>query len=304
MKGVLRPSHLQAFQRPLAGSTVYNGRVSGRGCGACNHPPRHRTSACRADERRGRDLRPSTTGRAFILSGRFGIVPATAVTDPQLGAVTFRVLAVLSTFADREGWCWPKQQSIGDRMGGMSRQAVARHLRDLEGLGYIESSHRYREDGGETSKLYRLLYDFHTAPVDESTAVSEAPPAHHESAPPVTRTVTPPVMRTVTQNDPIERSHKNDISLIDEGYISGLIEKHRGVLSEDEVRESVKDALAHKNRKNWDDVRRYVAGWVRRSAGWKSDRPGNRRLAFNNDAESRHHGPYDKVVQRGTGANS
>lgn len=233
------------------------------------------------------------------MAGRFGIVPATAVMDSQLGAVTFRVLAVLSTFADAEGWCWPKQQLIGERLGGMSRQSVARHLRELEELGYIESTRRWREDGGETSKIYRLTYDFHADPVEENASLNDTPPAHSESAPPAVLESAPRGARTVTQNDPSKQSHKNDKSLIDDEFISGLIEKHRGVLTEDEVRELVKDALVHKNRLKWDDKQRYVTGWVGRAATWKNDRPTSRRPAFNNDAETRSHGPYEKVVQRG-----
>ena len=42
-------------------------------------------------------------------SGRFAIVPARAIEDHRLGAAALRVLAALSTYSDKDGWCWPAQ---------------------------------------------------------------------------------------------------------------------------------------------------------------------------------------------------
>ena len=70
-------------------------------------------------------------------SGRFAITPARAVEDKRLGDAAYRVLACLGTYADKDGWCWPKTETVAERLG-ITRQAVQRSRRQLAQLGYLE----------------------------------------------------------------------------------------------------------------------------------------------------------------------
>lgn len=57
---------------------------------------------------------------------------------------------------------------------------------------------------------------------------------------------------------------------VSEEFIGRLVQRHREVLSEEEVREDVLDALAHKASSRWKDLERYVGNWVRREAERRS----------------------------------
>lgn len=91
-------------------------------------------------------------------SGYFVIVPVAAAEDSRLSPAAFRVLALLSSYADRDGWCWPSQKTLAERLGH-TRQAVQQHITQLEALGYLKSERRFGPTGIETSKKYRLVYD-------------------------------------------------------------------------------------------------------------------------------------------------
>lgn len=131
------------------------------------------------------------------MPGRFAILPSSLVADRRIGDAAFRVLAALSTYADRDGWCWPSQQTLASDVG-TSRRSVRTQLDVLEEAGYVESSRRIRADGSESSKTYRLLYDRdHWRPTRQSPPASETP--------------TPGVLRASDRRPTRhERSHPND----------------------------------------------------------------------------------------------
>ena len=63
---------------------------------------------------------------------------------------------------------------------------------------------------------------------------------------------------------------------VDEAFIQSLVHDFSEALGgENEVREAVKDAQAHKNWDKWKDKRRYVSSWLRRSVGFKQQRNGS-----------------------------
>jgi hypothetical protein len=134
----------------------------------------------------------------IFMAGRFAVIPTTAVLDPELHPTAIRVLAVLASYADKEGWCWPSQTTLGESLG-VSRQAIQRQLAHLEDRGYIESARQARADGGETSKKYRIRYDYDVAPPQPQGL---HPLQHNAVAPPATSEVA----RTIPSNDPIEGS--------------------------------------------------------------------------------------------------
>ena len=65
------------------------------------------------------------------------------------------VYMYLKDHADSEGRCWPGIRTIAAELG-LSRSTVKRALNDLVRLGRVEKQPRYRENGGQTSNLYRL----------------------------------------------------------------------------------------------------------------------------------------------------
>lgn len=90
---------------------------------------------------------------------RFAIIPARAFDDARMDSHLRDVLALLSTYADREGWCWPGQETLGNRLG-LSRTTVNGYIRRLQQLGYLEARRR------QAGCLYRLLYDLDVGGAD------------------------------------------------------------------------------------------------------------------------------------------
>ncbi len=90
--------------------------------------------------------------------GRLTIFQAAAVDDPRLGHAAFRVLAALGAYSDPEGWCWPKQATLAERLR-ISQQAVSKSLRQLADLGYIEVHQQTDARGMRVGAKYRLRLD-------------------------------------------------------------------------------------------------------------------------------------------------
>ncbi len=49
-------------------------------------------------------------------------------------------------------------ETLGKQLG-VTRQAIAKHIKVLAETGYLEVAPRYRKDGGRSSNLYRILLD-------------------------------------------------------------------------------------------------------------------------------------------------
>lgn len=92
------------------------------------------------------------------MSGRFTILPSWVVDDRRLTPSPLLVLLALGTHSNKEGWCFVKRQTIGDRIG-MSAGAVTNHLRTLADLGYLEITQQTRPDGGQRENGYRIIFD-------------------------------------------------------------------------------------------------------------------------------------------------
>jgi len=96
------------------------------------------------------------------MSGRFSIIPARAVDDPELGLAALRVLNLLGTYGDKAGWCFPAMTTMAERLG-VTRQAVQQQVNQLVKLGYLEKRERFNVNNGkpkgQTSNLYRILFD-------------------------------------------------------------------------------------------------------------------------------------------------
>ncbi len=75
--------------------------------------------------------------------------------DRDLSARAKMVCLYLHDRANGEGESWYAIGTIAADVG-LSRSTVKRALSDLIRLGRVEKHPRYRENGGQTSNLYRL----------------------------------------------------------------------------------------------------------------------------------------------------
>lgn len=146
-----------------------------------------------------------------MTNARFCIIPARALGDKRLNRTDIMVLNALGMFGDKEGWSFPSTSTIADMIDA-HRTSVSKAIASLVECGYVESRPRYREDGGQTSNEYRILFD---APATQgtlnldapqmpasgnNTPVVDAPPPSGETAtPPMAVGTTPPVADTPHQ---------------------------------------------------------------------------------------------------------
>ena len=76
--------------------------------------------------------------------------------DQELSPRAKMVCLYLHDRANKDGESWYAIGSIARDLH-LSRSTVKRAIQDLLRLGWIEKQPRYRENGGCTSNLYRLL---------------------------------------------------------------------------------------------------------------------------------------------------
>jgi len=70
-----------------------------------------------------------------------------------------RAVAVYMYLKDRtnkDGTCWPSIRTIAGELK-LSRATVYRALDDLYQAGFLTREQRWRENGGKTSNLYKIL---------------------------------------------------------------------------------------------------------------------------------------------------
>lgn len=74
------------------------------------------------------------------LTRHVAFVPIRLLDDHRCSHKAFRAFMVLSTTADREGWCWPNGRDLA-RLAGRDARYASLTLGELERLGYIERHH-------------------------------------------------------------------------------------------------------------------------------------------------------------------
>jgi hypothetical protein len=123
---------------------------------------------------------------------RFSVIPARAISDPELSDGAIRTLAVLGMFTDRNGWCYPSYATLA-KIRGISKSAIAKHITELSERGYLNVHHRFDENGARRSNLLQVRFDFpyEQSPVQPEASAgsgeeaSHAPPPVHLSEHPV-----------------------------------------------------------------------------------------------------------------------
>lgn len=149
-----------------------------------------------------------------MTNARFCIIPARALGDKRLNRTDIMVLNALGMFGDKQGWSFPSTSTIAEMIQA-HRVSVSKALSSLAECGYIESRTRYRQDGGQTSNEYRIIFDapsvqgsldldMPAAPdYDEQPPVADSlPPCSETTTPPVAAGATPPVTEPLHRNDP------------------------------------------------------------------------------------------------------
>jgi len=92
------------------------------------------------------------------MAGRLCIIPSRALRDKRLNNTDLKALNALGSYTDRNGWCYPSQQTIAEDIE-MSRMSISRSIKRLCEYGYIISRQKFRKDGGKSSNEYKVLLD-------------------------------------------------------------------------------------------------------------------------------------------------
>ena len=94
--------------------------------------------------------------------------------DQPISATDKVVLLALADYANEHGLCWPSISSLVQR-AHVGERTVQRALQSLEDAGFITRERRKRENGSDTSNIYRLCLE--RVCQDVSGGVNLAP--HH-----------------------------------------------------------------------------------------------------------------------------
>ncbi|GEM_PF-6735648 len=156
-----------------------------------------------------------------MTNARFCIIPARALGDKRLNRTDIMVLNALGMFGDRDGWSFPSTSTIAEMIQA-HRTSVSKAISNLVACGYVEARLRYRDDGGQTSNEYRILFDapaqgtldFGSSETGEITVnppvVDSPPPCSESTTPPVASGTTPPVAEPLHRNVPKITTQVND----------------------------------------------------------------------------------------------
>lgn len=89
--------------------------------------------------------------------GYFCVLAQSAVVDQRFKRFpqTFRVLAMLGNYTNRQGVCWPNQITIGKIMG-IGQPSVSKHIKKLMEFGYIKYAKKHP---GLKGNKYFMVFD-------------------------------------------------------------------------------------------------------------------------------------------------
>lgn len=89
---------------------------------------------------------------------RYSIVPADAYSDDRMKDLHIRVLGILGTHTNNNGWCEVNQRVIAEKCG-RTRETINRTIRDLCEFGYLSKQEQRTKANGRTINLYQVLMD-------------------------------------------------------------------------------------------------------------------------------------------------
>jgi len=86
----------------------------------------------------------------------FGLVNANVMRSPSISANAKALYALLATYADEDGACWPSNATLMKNMD-WSESTVQRTLRELQDKGALIREERTRENGSQASSTSILV---------------------------------------------------------------------------------------------------------------------------------------------------
>ena len=89
---------------------------------------------------------------------RWSVTPAKAAKDTKISDTAFRTLAILGIYTDENGICYPALSTIA-KIREISRQAIHKHILELEAGGYLSRKARYSK-GARQSNILQVKFDF------------------------------------------------------------------------------------------------------------------------------------------------
>lgn len=145
-----------------------------------------------------------------MAGSRYSIIPADALLDDRMGDLHIRVLALLGTYSDNNGWLMVNQKTLAEK-ARKARETINRIIADLVEFGYLRKQARLGEDGRRLINEYQVLMDRpKREPVTETAPETNdhvTPASHAPCDPTVTGYVTsedhiPCDLQTSQHNDP------------------------------------------------------------------------------------------------------
>ncbi|MBB3288172.1 MULTISPECIES: helix-turn-helix domain-containing protein [unclassified Rhizobium] len=91
-------------------------------------------------------------------NARFSIIPAWIVTDMRLKGSDLKVLCLLGTYTNKEGWCRRSQVKMAEQLG-CGRSTVQDSLNRLANIGAVEKRKVDSADGRDSAHWYRVILD-------------------------------------------------------------------------------------------------------------------------------------------------
>lgn len=105
-------------------------------------------------------------------NARYTIFAARAVFDGDLTLADKVVLAALGSYTNGDGWCFPSQKTLVERLG-IARSTVCAALKRLAEKGYIAVRPRVARGRGKIGNEYRVLTDL--PPMSAGIDIGEKP---------------------------------------------------------------------------------------------------------------------------------
>lgn len=125
-----------------------------------------------AAKKRGRPRKETPSSNGFTVPAKpevnqsekpdprkFAVIPIRAITDKSITPSEFRALALVASYANRNGFTWVGQETLAAAMG-VTHQAISKHIQALIQAGMIEETAKAYWSGptARTSTL-RVIFD-------------------------------------------------------------------------------------------------------------------------------------------------
>lgn len=90
---------------------------------------------------------------------KFAVIPIQAITDKNITPSALRILALVASYANRNGFTWVSQETLAERMC-ITNQAISLHIVALKKAGYLEETAKaYWSGPTARSSTLRIVYD-------------------------------------------------------------------------------------------------------------------------------------------------